>query len=152
MHMFSCIDIHMLIHVNAVRSVYLCALWYIYSYIQTCICLSIVHMHGHSCLHTYMHTCAHACAHVYAFVHMSTCRSRIAYLSAYLLLEHVYMSTCFCIEMHAYAFKHAYAHICTHMESYLHICIFVVRVQMHTCAHVCAQLHIHTHPRLGSGV
>ena len=92
MHMFSCIEMHMLIYVNTDRIAYLCAclspsmytcirsraLWYIYSYIQTCICSSRVEPCTHSCshiwtlmltyIHTYICTCIHMCTLVHTWV------------------------------------------------------------------------------------
>ena len=85
MHMFSGIDIHMLIHVNTDRmaraclppSMYTCicsrALWYIYySCIQTCICSSRVEPYTHSCSHTYGHLCSHTYKHMHMHTHTRT--------------------------------------------------------------------------------
>ena len=84
MHMFSGIDIHMLIYVNTDRiaraclppSMYTCicsrALWYIYSYIQTCICSSRVEPYTHSCSHTYGHLCSHTHTNICTCIHTRT--------------------------------------------------------------------------------
>ena len=85
MHMFSGIDIHMLIHVNTDRmaraclppSMYTCicsrALWYIYyACIQTCICSSRVEPYTHSCSHTYGHLCSHTYKHMHMHTHTRT--------------------------------------------------------------------------------
>ena len=86
MHMFSCIEMHMLIYVNTDRiaraclppSMYTCicsrALWYIYySCIQTCICSSRVEPYTHSCSHTYGHLCSHTYKHMHMHTHVHAC-------------------------------------------------------------------------------
>ena len=127
MHMFSGIDIHMLIHVNAVRSVYLCALWYIYSYIQTCICLLIVHMHVHMrvLMRTLSSTWAHADHVLLIFVHIYS-QSMYTWVCA---------SALKCMLMHSsmhtliYAFLW-FAYKCTLVHMYAHSCRYTPICEM----------------------
>ena len=105
MHMFSCIEMHMLIYVNTDRSAYLCAclppsmytcicsraLWYIYSYIQTCICSLRVELYTHWCthiwtlmlayIHVHMYTHVHAYAHMSKYTDMTSCKETDVFLN-----------------------------------------------------------------------
>ena len=114
MHMFSGIDIHMLIHVNAVRSVYLCA------------CLP-PSMYWKPKVLKYMliqiawrvHVCLRACIHAYVLAHCGTYIH--VFKRAYVHRESS--------RIHTRA--RTYGHLCSQTYKHMH---------MHTHVHACAHM------------
>ena len=116
MHMFSCIEMHMLIHVNAVRSVYLCAClppsmcWKpkVLKYMLIQIAWR-VHVCLRACIHAYVLAhCGTYIIHVFkrAYVHRESSRIHTRARTHMDTYAHIHTNICTCI--------HTRARLCTH--------------------------------------